>query len=878
MASGRAVPMTRLARPIDLSSAWNAADDDVASHFHPLYRQALARLPDGTSTFRGLPFELGTRARGRRWILVDRELTVDLPEPGGSGRASHLVVAHFADSWRDEAGERPAGMPVGWVLPTGEPLARYEVRFASGATQAIDIRRRFEIDDGIIGWGFLPFAALSHLADQTADWRGPHARLEPGRYAAAGQAGPLTMLPGSWGPAKTGAADVVPTLHDDATYWLHAIPLHHAEPQTLRLVPLADGRAGTGVVVAGLTLFDGTADPLVLTPRRQILVEGAGDSLPEVDLGIAISSRRLRQAHGSARDAGPVGWGHRAPASLDDGAAEPADVKPADRASRSVLDIAVAPDARIRFGGWEIATADLAARAASPDRRISIEPLPAAEIRVEVRLSVDDRPTPARVRFVAADGRYLPPVGHREQLDPGLFEDSGAGVILGGDTYAYVPGVFEIDLPPGLVALEVVKGFDHRPVRTTLAVAPDTRNLAVTIERAIDLRAEGWRTSDSHVHALAPSTALLQAAAEDLTFIHLLATQLGDEFTNVTDLPWGAVRDPDGQHVVNVGTENRQNMLGHLGLLGARRPVVPLASGGAPEGRIGAPVTELLSDWADRCHAEGGIVVGAHFPLPFAEIAAAVVAGRIDAVEMQCFAPGLDNPSILEWYRFLNTGHRLPVLGGTDKMSAEVPVGAVRTYARLDPDRPPDFETWAAAVRAGRTFATSGPVIELSVDGHGPGDVLSLPASGGHLEAQVVARAAQPIIGSVELVVNGRVVARQDAAEATDELRLGATVEITAGAWIAARSRSDHEIQSAFITSMAAHTSPVYVEVLDRPLFAPDDAAAILQLIDGTVLWLETMAIIGDPAVRTRMVARIAQSGSVLRGRLGQAGSGGPSR
>ncbi|HEV7603474.1 MAG TPA: hypothetical protein VGO15_00800, partial [Candidatus Limnocylindrales bacterium] len=93
--------MTRLARPIDLSSAWNAADDDVASRFHPLYRNALARLPDGTSIFRGLPFELGSRARGRRWILVDRELTVDLPEPRGSGRASHLVVAHFADSWRD---------------------------------------------------------------------------------------------------------------------------------------------------------------------------------------------------------------------------------------------------------------------------------------------------------------------------------------------------------------------------------------------------------------------------------------------------------------------------------------------------------------------------------------------------------------------------------------------------------------------------------------------------------------------------------------------------------------------------------------------------------------------------------------------------------
>ena len=117
------------------------------------------------------------------------------------------------------------------------------------------------------------------------------------------------------------------------------------------------------------------------------------------------------------------------------------------------------------------------------------------------------------------------------------------------------------------------------------------------------------------------------------------------------------------------------------------------------------------------------------------------MAGRIDAVEMQTFAPGLDNPTILEWYRFLNCGYRVPLLGGTDKMSAEMPLGAVRTYTRLDPDAAPTFRAWAAAVRAGRTFATSGPVIELSVDGHEPGDVLALPASGGHLEARVRARA-----------------------------------------------------------------------------------------------------------------------------------------
>lgn len=851
MTTGRDPRATPLARAIDLSAAWDATDDEVGARFDPLYRPALSRLPEGSVVLRGLPFALGTRAAGRRWVLVDDVTTIELPATSSS---SHLVVAHFSDSWRDANGDRAPGTPVGWVLPTGEPLATYEIEFADGGSLSLDIRRRFEIADGIIGWGFVPFAAVGHRTDEVLDWRGPYPRQVPGRYAPAGHGGALTVLPGAWGANQTGVADAVPSPDDDITYWLHAIPLPpDARPTSLTIRSIGGGRPGTGIVVAGVTLFDGTADPLLLTARRQVLVEGMGDELPSVDLGFAIASRRLpAPAGGDGR--GPIGWGRPA-------AIEPA-LQPA-----SIVDLALAADASVDFAGWTVPAADLEGPRERRRGGIRIESLRPPDVRVEVTVSADGSPSPARVRFVAADGRYLPPLGHRDELNPAVFEDTGAGVVLGGDTYAYVPGTFSIDLPVGPVEIEVVKGFDHRPVRTAITVEPDQRDLHLTLDRAIDLRAEGWVAADPHVHFLAPSTALLQAAAEDVTFVHLLATQLGDAFTNVTDLGWGSQSDPDGRHVVMLGTENRQNVLGHLGLLGARRPVLPMASGGAPEGRIGAPVRELLADWADRCHAEGGLVVGAHFPLPLAEIAADIVAGRIDAIEMQTFAPGLDNPTVREWYRFLGCGYRIPVLGGTDKMSAEMVLGGVRTYARLDPDKAPTFDGWADAVRAGRTFATSGPVIELSVDGREPGDVISMPPEGGHVQVVVRARAAQPVIACVELVVNGRVVASRDASDGTDDLELTTDVAIDAGAWIAARSRSAHEVRSAYLTSMAAHTSPVYVEVPDRPLFDRGDADAIGSVIDGTVRWLETMATIDDAAVRARMAARIRESGIMLRRR-----------
>ena len=860
-----------LARPIGLADHWNASVGDVADRFDPLYRRALARLPEGDQALRGLPFALGTASDGPRWILLDRPVTVDLR---GQGRASHLVVAHFADSWRDVDGRRPPGAPVGWVLGIGEPLVRYRLTTADGRSQTLDVRRRFEINDGIVGWGYLPFAAVGHRGDAVVDWRGPHPRQGQGRVAPAGNAGPLTMLPGAWGPAQTGVLDQIPTADDDATYWLHAIPLaSHADLVQLEISPLGGGRPGADVVIAGLTLFDGSADPLVLAPRRQILVQGFGTALPAVDLGIAIRSRPVERstAHPTAPTADasatrPAGWGRPI------GTAPSADGDAADPGA-TVVDLALGADARLHFGDWEVAASDLGERQVSGDGRIVIRALPAADIRVRVSVTEgqDGMPTPTRVRFVASDGRYLPPLGHRDEVNPGLFEDMGTDLVLGSDVYAYVPGSFDIDLPLGDVRIEVVKGFDHRPVRTTLAVKPSTRAVSIPLERHIDLRAQGWTTADPHVHFLAPSTALIQAAAEDIGQVHLLATQWGDQFTNVNDLPWGSMSDPSGRHTVVLGTENRHNVLGHLGLLGACHPVLPMSTGGAPEGRIGDALTELLADWADRCHAHDGLVVAAHFPLPFAEIATDIVTGRIDAVEMQVFAPGLDNPSILEWYRFLDCGYRLPVLGGTDKMSAGVPVGAVRTYARLDPDTAPTFEAWSRAVRAGRTFATSGPVIELTVDGREPGDVLSLPAAGGRLEALVRVRAAQPVISAVEIVVNGEIVASSEATTAATDLSLTTPIEIRSGAWIAARSRSDHEIHSAFSTSMASHTSPIYVEVLDRPLFSANAAAGILDIIEGTLRWVRDMAAVAGPTDRSRMVDLIAASATAIRQRIDDA-------
>ncbi len=818
-----------LARTIDLDPIRNATERLVAARFDARYGPALARLPAGRQVFHGLPFELGPGSGAPRWILLDAPTTIALP---AAGSVSHVVVAHLCDAWRDDAGNRPAGLAIGHVVPVGEPLASYTVVDRRGRTVSRTVRRRYEINDGILGWGSVAFAAIAHVPNEVLDWRGPHAAQGPGRYAPAGQSGSLTIMPGTYGGNQVGMSDYVPSPTNDALLWLHAIELDDgAEPVELRVEPLTGGRPGSDMILAAVTLFRGSGNPLARGPRIQARVGGLGGHALEVDLGTVIRTLPAG-APLSADGLEPaiVGWG------------TPRQDPAARGAGFSVVDLAISHDAVLTLDGWAVRGSDVLAGTPlrDPTGRRSIELLPAARVPVEVEIvdgSSGER-VPGRVRFTAADGRYLPPVGHRDEINPGFFEDTGGDLILGSSPYAYVPGRFAIELPVGAVEVEVVGGFDRAPHRSRVDIQPSTRRLELPLDRTIELHAGRWVTADTHVHFLAPSTALLQAAAEDVDLVNLLAAQWGDLFTNVTDLPWGTMADPSGRRLVVVGTENRQNMLGHLALLGARHPTIPFASGGPPEGRMAGSLSVLLADWADRCRAAGGLVV---------------VAGKIDAVETQALAPGLDDPSVLEWYRFLNLGYRLPVVAGTDKMSAEVPIGAVRTYTHLLTDEPLTFETWAAAIRAGRTFVSSGPILELAVEGREPGDVIRLPSSG-RLEIVARARATQPVLNDLELVVSGRVVAATSSPAAT-ELVLRETVEITAGAWIAARSRSRHQIESAFTSSMAAHTSPVYVEVDDRPLVAPvDDAQVVEQVIAGARAWVAELAAVDEPAERARMV------------------------
>jgi len=779
----------------------------------------LAELPAGGQVFWGIPFDLLPATAKSRWLWLGetapvRRLTL------ARAHCDYIVLAHFAI---------PARATTGRVERPGELLARYVLEAEDGTEHVVPIRRRFEVNDAWLDFGQLAFSARPHRQPVLLDWRGPHGDQEWGRNQQTSDGSP-------YGRDNTWLAN----------YWIYAIPMPGLARSPLLALRLESVAGWIGV--GGVTLFSGEGDPLHHGPLETVRITHHGrspDASPSVavDLGLLGHSRSaLPIDPGEWLNAEVVGWGS-APVE--------------QRESQVLVEVAASRAATLTVDEHPIPLGPVldGRHAFSSDRTVRVELLPAPVNWVRVRIvdKATGQPTPARVHFRAADGRYLPPYGHRHEVNDRWFEDYGADLLLGATPYAYVGGELDIELPTGPVYAEVVKGFDYRPVRARIEIQPGQRDLTIAIERPADHIRAGWITADTHVHFLSPQTAWLEGQAEDINVVNLLATQWGDLYTSVADYtgsPSGVSRDDT---IVWVGTENRQHFLGHMNLLGTRGETVGLmCAGGPPESFIGDPVWTSMADWADRGRREGGLVVVPHFPMPYSEVVADVALGKIDGVEVRDFGEGVDSFAVGEWYRLLNAGFRVAVVGGTDKMSAGMPLGGVRTYTRVG-DRELSFETWAAAVRAGRTITSTGPFIDLRVDGRGLGDEIVLPGNGGTLTVEAVATCFQPL-RRLEIVHDGKVVAATEPDGDRHRLAMSTTVHANASGWIAARCEGPDTLWHVWRMRPAAHTSPIYLVGANTLASGPAADLAYLQtIVEGGLTWLDGLATRADPATHLRL-------------------------
>lgn len=834
--------------PIDCARLFNASATDFAAW--PNMRGRRFRTPFGKRSFRGVPFEFAAENTKPYLLLSRRSGGAESVEIPIGGKGGFLCLAQFCD-W-DPNENSPADIDA--FEKVGQHLADAILTYEGGSTHVAKVRRRFEVDSLTQPWGHLCFAAMPHREDHPVKLNQP---LRNAQHWGDLQTGVWT---GGYGGPDDGVS---------GTLWLY--PLENPSPglviKSLRL----EAKSEDALVVCGVTLFHSSDNPLRrerLSLYRITLPEGGAQDTwePSLDLGMIARSYMLPIFE-------PENW-VGSPAT---GTAEPA--RPME-SKYLYIEASTAKDATLTLRNKATgAQYNFELSRVQPDRELPGAPAgPRIQVlereKVWLHGKVVDgstgRPTPVRLAFRSKDGRYIPPVGHRTEVNSAWFQDYGADIRMGGSSFAYVDGTFQIELPVGDVYVEILKGFEYEPVRKKIQVGANDHELNFEMKSFADIRAKNWVSADTHVHFLSPTTAILEGQAEGLNLINVLAAQWGDLFTNIGDLHHNPISSKDGDMVVYVGSENRQHVLGHIALLGGRgEPVYPMSASGPGESYIGDPMWESLANWADEIHKREGLAVAVHFPYPTAELAADIALGKIDAAEL--WPTGMNEQfntlRFMDWYRYLNCGYRLPAVSGTDKMGAWIAAGTYRAYAYLGPDQF-NFQNWAKAVKRGNTFMTSGPLLFLQVDGRSPGEEIRLRAGGGKVEARVEVKSTVPI-HRLEIVVNGRVVASREEKNGARQMQLNETLSVSGPSWVAARCASRFSTGSARV---AAHTSPVYLVIPGQELFSAPTTSYMLTLIDGAETWVKNLATRPDAARYAKVLAVFSEARTRLHQRMHQHG------
>ncbi len=812
--------------PVDLSRFWNAGSENLKTAEGWLWpaleedgeSSALPGMPAGECRFWGLPFSLAPAEAAKRFVVVARNAGDAVPASATIAlgqEARRVLFAHVCAPVRGESST---------LEGTGEDIGAYRMVFADGTAVEQGLRRRFEIHDLAIPWGHHPF-----LCRNCREYH---------PYAIDSRSGP-------YGRVQTG---VRTDYGDDLQGWW-LFDWENPQPhQTIEAIEVT-AAGSTALALGAITLCSEEDDPLAWLPRREVAVnlesggaEGPGVEV-EMERGVVARQDSLFVPGADFLTTDESGWGRGGQTVKEGG----------------YVEIHGSPRGRLQVrGGKEVAATmswgEVVEKGVERRGNVRVEVIaPRGKQWVHVRVEDGDtgRPVGARVHFRTPHGAYLAPHGHQADVNEAWFEDLGGDCKVRGTPYAYIDGTCQIDLPVGPVLVEVARGFEYVPLRRRVEIKPGQRHLTLQIRRAFDMKERGFYSGDTHVHFLTSQSSHLEAAAEDLNVVHLLASQWGRLFTSWEEFSGGLAPTSSAEHLIWVSQENRQHVLGHISLLGLKEMVAPMCTGGANEDWIGGEVEALMADWAEACRNQGGLVIMPHMPVPDFENAANIVLGHADAAEM-CWVWLGEKIGQGErgYYRWLNVGQKLPIVGGTDKMSNGRVLGGSRTYARLGPDEAFTFENWCRAVRRGTTFASTGAMIDLRVEGRLMGEEIALPGNGGRVEVEAVAESVWPL-SAVELIVGGRPVARQDAGGAR-RVVLRHKLKVAKSCWVAARCWGPYLTDAG---PVMAHSSPIYIDVGGRCAFEPGAGNYLLTQMEGGIAWAERIGVFRDEKVRARLIA-----------------------
>jgi len=208
------------------------------------------------------------------------------------------------------------------------------------------------------------------------------------------------------------------------------------------------------------------------------------------------------------------------------------------------------------------------------------------------------------------------------------------------------------------------------------------------------------------------------------------------------------------------------------------------------------------------------------------------------------------------WKAAQNAGFRVAIAGGSDWSCLTHEFGGDTPRTDVLVDGPLTYESWLAAIKAGRTAAAHGATnrLNLRVEGRRLGEEVRLSSP---QDVTVSLETAGSEAVEVEVLVNGQPVVRVPAPAGVQLAQ--ARVPIARSSWVAARS--PHVL-----------TSPVYVLVGAQPIRASsDDVCYLLRAVED-LEGLVTSGRLRLTASREEALAAYGEAAAELKRRFAESG------
>ena len=399
---------------------------------------------------------------------------------------------------------------------------------------------------------------------------------------------------------------------------------------------------------------------------------------------------------------------------------------------------------------------------------------------------------------------------------------------------------FVIDLLPGKYLLTAQKGKEWLVATKEISIADKPVEVTLSLKRWIDLPRLGWYGGDVHSHrpwSQMPNLAMAEDVHVSFPLSHWVTSAEAGLISGnrIREGVRGEVKTLrlDKNHLIHpynaefeiFTVKNKSHTLG---------AILGIGMTGIDDDRV-PPLTSFVQ----KVRAQGGLTDLEKHSWPWSLAIAAT--HKVDLFELSnnhVWQTGFGFPSwtigetapymkleqsdqgLTEWgwidfgfqtyYALLNCGLKIMPSAGTGAGVHPVPFGFSRVYAKTE--GPFELKSWLAALKAGRSFVTNGPILLAEMDGQPPGEQFTGPFTKA-LALKSTVQATVPL-DKIEILFNGVVILKEALVskpgkdggfEATFETTL---LPVRSG-WFAIRVFEKNEEKRIRF----AHSAPWFVEV-----------------------------------------------------------------